>query len=416
MTMMKIRRNRILMLGIVLCLALGQVGCARRYGQKDSANSDDMGLTAGTSEMACPFSCAMKSDTVLARNAVGPSWIAWQTPCLPDADLVYVDLDTWDIWVMDEMGGNRRCLTCYNDNILGINFPPDDDQRPPAIHWKGDPEAHPNQPIIFFKAENENSAHRKLRNSPSIGWDNDIWALNVCSKRYVRLTHMAAREGIQHSAISDDGRWYVYPLRYDIGNPPRDFGYAKMIFCNLSVDQEGNPDLTQRFEDAPNGRMYYEPHDIRKNDSGSYTLLYTAGSKNVLDPFRYEWKCKSEKCRSANTALQTTPSRHEEFTMFSPSGKKIVWMKGPLIGLGYHADLYVSTPEFAGIKRVTWYNNCSHWPIRCRRGGAQFSRLTWKDDGTAVFFGLWIHAGPLRPFRRTELHRLDFCGQCGQRD
>jgi len=413
MTMLKITHNRIMMLGIILCLSFGEVGCTRMVDQKDRTNSDEAEIAAGTSELECSFSCAMKSDTVLARNAVGPSWIAWETPCLPNADLVYVDLDTWDIWVMDEMGGNKRCLTCYNDNILGINFTLDDDGRLPAIHWKGDPEAHPDTPIIFFKAENENSAHRKLRNSPSIGWDNDIWALNVCSRRYTRLTHLAPGEGIQHSAISDDGQWYVYPLRYDIGNPPKDFGYAKIIFCNLSVDQEGNAHLVQRFEDAPNGQMYYEPHDIRKNDSGSYTLLYTAGSKNVLDPYRYEWKCRREKCRKTIEALQTTPSQHEEFTMFSPSGEKIVWMKGPLIGLGYHADLYVSSPEFAEIERVTWYNNCSHWPLRCQRGGAQFSRLTWKDDGTAVFFGLWIHAGPLRPFSRTELHKLDFCGECG---
>ena len=413
MTGIKKVNNRIIIEGILLCLALGVIGCTQMYDRQDSLNSDETKAAAGASAEQCPFACAMKSDTLLARNAVGPSWIAWETPCLPNADLVYVDLDTWDIWVMDETGANKRCLTCYNDNILGINFPLDDDGRPPAIHWKGDPETHPNQPIIFFKAENENSAHKKLRNSPSIGWDNDIWALNVCSRRYTRLTHMAPGQGVQHSAVADDGRWYVFPLRYDIGNPPRDFGYARMIFCHLFVDQEGNAHLEPGFEDAPNGQMYYEPHDIRKTDSESYTLLYTAGSKNVLDPFRYEWKCRQAQCESTSEALQTTPSRHEEFTMFSPSGAKIVWMKGPLVGLGYHADLYVSTPGFTEIKRVTWYNDCSHWPRRCRRGGAQFSRLTWKDDGTAVFFGLWIHAGPLRPFSRTELHRLDFCGRCG---
>jgi hypothetical protein len=332
---------------------------------------------------------------------------------LPDADLVYVSIDTWDIWVMDEWGENKRCLTCYDDNILGINFPLDEDGISPAMHWKGDPEAHPSFPVIFFKAENERSAHRKLRNSPSIGWDNDIWALNVCSKRYTRLTHLAAGEGIQHSAISNDGQWYVYPLRYDFGHPPKDFGYAKMIFCKLIVDQKGDAVLLKRFEDTPNGPMYYEPHDILRKDLGIYTLLYTAGSKNKLDPYRYEWKCDGAVCNHTNVMSQTTPSLHEEFTMFSPSGKKIVWMKGPLVGLAYRSDLYASTPEFNEIARVTWYNDCSKWPSRCKRRGAQMSRLDWKDDGRALFYGLWIHAGPLRPFRKTELHRLDFCGKCG---
>ena len=413
--MIKIRVSRMVMAVIALSLVLSEVGCTGKHGRKGRTDSRGTALAAGSAEAECISPCTMKNDTILARNAVGPSWIAWESPCLPNADLVYVDLDTWNIWVMDELGGNKRCLTCYDDNILGVNFPLDDDGQPPAIHWKGDPEAHPTEPIVFFKAENENSEHRKLRNSPSIGWDNDIWAVNVCSKRYTRLTNLAPGEGIQHSAISDDGQWYVYPLQYDFGNPPRDFGYATMLFCDLFVDQNGDAHLVERFEDNPNGEMYYEPHDIRKNDSGSYTLLYTAGSKNRLDPYSYEWKCKGEECSSGNEMLQTTPFQHEEFTMFSPSGEKIVWMKGPLIGLGYHADLYVSTPEFTEVERVTWYNNCLNWPRRCKPHGAQLSRLDWKDDGTAVFFGLWIHAGPLRPFSKTELHRLDFCGECGSR-
>ena len=139
------------MLGIVLCLSLGEVRCTRMVDQKDGTNSDETEIAAGTSELGCPFSCAMKSDTVLARNAVGPSWIAWKTPCLPNADLAYVDLDTWDIWVMDGMGGNKRCLTCYNDNILGINFTLDDDGQLPAIHWKGDPRLIPTNPLFSLK-------------------------------------------------------------------------------------------------------------------------------------------------------------------------------------------------------------------------------------------------------------------------
>lgn len=404
----------IILTGFSLCLVFGAVGCTGGQAPKSRPNSDETELPAAPSGGECPSACTMKKDTVLARDAVGPSWISWKSSCLPNADLIYVDLNTWDIRVMDEKGENKRCLTCYNDNIMGINFPLDEDGRSPAIHWKGDPEAHPGLPIIFFKAENENSAHRKLRNSPSIGWDNDIWALNLCSGRYTRLTRTAAGEGIQHSAISNDGLWYVYPLRYDIGRPPKDFGYARMIFSNLSVDQNGNPRLVKRFETAPNGQMYYEPHDIRRNGSGSYTLLYTAGSGNVLDPYRFDWKCRNGSCSGETLALQITPSQHEEFTMFSPSGDRIAWMKGPLIGLAYHADLYVSTPEFSAIRRVTWYNDCSSWPLRCKRRGAQLSRLDWKDDGTAIFFGLWIHAGPLRPFSRTELHRLDFCRRCGQ--
>ncbi|MBU1879890.1 MAG: hypothetical protein KJ734_13165 [Chloroflexi bacterium] len=398
------RTSRIALAIIVLGLALlSLVGCAAEDRQPAGPTA-----TPGVSP------CAVKSDMVLLENAVGPSWIEWDSPCLPDADLVYVDRDTWDIWVMDEHGENRRCLTCYGHNILGVNFPLDDDGQSPAVHWKGDPEAHPTQPVILFKAENENSGHKVLQNAPSFGWDNDIWALNVCTGRYSRLTNVAAGQGVQNTGMSNDGQWYVYPLRYESGKPLQDFGLARMVFNELSVDENGDAHFLKRFEGEPNGQMYYEPHDIQRNDAGTYTLLYSAGTGNKLDLYTYEWRCEGENCPDTNKVLQTTPFQHEEFAKFSFSGTRIAWMKGPQVGFGYQADLYVSTPAFTDIERVTWYNDCEKWPDRCKPNGAQLSRLDWNGDGTAVFYGLWIHSGPLQPPNEVELHRLDFAGPCGQ--
>ena len=362
--------------------------------------------------MADSLACTMKSDTVLIKNAVGPAWIPWESPCLPNADLVYVDTTTWDIWVMDERGGDARCLTCYNSNIFGVNFPLDDDGRRPDLHWKGDPEVHATAPIILFKAENERSEHRRLTNAPSIGWDNDIWALNVCTKRYSRLTTLARGEGLQHTAISHDGTWYVYPRRYKTGVPLRSFGLAAMSFNTIEVDGQGDAHFTARFEAEPNGAMYYEPIDIRRDASGTYTLLYVAGEGTMLDPYRYDWSCQNNACSGASTLLQATPDQHEEFMMFSPSGTKIPWMRGPVRGLGYHADLYVSNLDFSDAMRVTWYNDCRVWPRQCKRRGAQLSRLTWHENGQTLFFGLWVHEGPMR-MGQPEIHRLDFMGPCG---
>ena len=357
--------------------------------------------------------CRVKSDRVLAHNAVGPSWISWKSPCLPNADLVYVDTDSWELWVMDRRGGNRRCITCPGANALGVDFPLDHDGRGPKIHWKGDPEAHPSRPIILFKAENDNSKHRRLLNAPSIGWDNDLWALDVCTRRYTRLTNLARREGLQHSAISDDGRWYVYPRRYATGKALRSFGYAKMAFNTLQVDRDGGIRLVKRFEIEPNGPMYYEPNDIHRDAAGSYSLYYVAGSGTVMDPYRYSWH-DGTGATGKNTALQTTADLHEEFTMISPAGTKMAWMRGPKQWLAYHADLHISTPGFEQVERVTWYNDCKVWPHRCKRDGAQLSRLEWSGDGKALYFGLWIHGGRLSPFQHTELHRVDFAGRCGR--
>lgn len=349
----------------------------------------------------------MEKDTVLTENGIGPSWILWESPALPNADLVYVERENWNLWVMDKNGGNKRCLTCYGDNILGVNFPLDEDGNAPEIHWKGDPDAHPFLPIIFFKAENENSSHEPLLNTPSIGWDNDIWALDVSEKLYYRLTNLDSGQGLQHTAISEDGKWYVYPLRYDKGNAGDDFGFANMMFCEIVTDSNGRLQLLKRFEVEPNGQMYYEPNDIHKNASGSYSLLYAASSGVRCDPYVYEWTWDSAGHSGTNTSLQTTPFQHEEFFMFSPSGEKIAWMKGPYFFYRYFADLYISNPDFTEIERVTWYNDSTVWPDHYKPDGCQLSRLTWNDDGTAIFFGLWVHGGLFDPFSEAELHRLD---------
>lgn len=364
-----------------------------------------------TPRVSAGQSCGVASDTVLAQGGVGPSLIRWESPCLPDADLVYVDTGTWDLWVSNERGGGKRCLTCYGQNALGVNFPLDGVGQDVPVRWKGDPEVHPTQPILFLKAENENSKHRPS-NTPSIGWDSDLWALNVCTRRYSRLTQLAAGQGLQHTALSNDGQWYVYPLRYDLGIPPLNFGQARMVFSRLIVDADGGVELQPQFEVEPNGPMYYEPNDIRSDGSGGDSLLYVAGMGNVLDPYRFDWRCEGEKCAWDNAKLLDTSDRHEEFTMFSPSGRTIAWMAGPLIGLSYHADLYISTPDFTQPQRLTWYNDCNVWPDRCQPGGAQLSRLSWNQDGTAIFYGLWIHGGLLRPFDENQLHRLDLVGSC----
>ncbi len=350
------------------------------------------------------------NDTVLATDAVGPSWVHWTDPALPDADLVYVDRKHWELWVMDQHGGRKRCLTRFRDNCLGVNFPLDRDGQGPDVHWKGDPEAHPFEPIILFKAENEATQHKAMRNAPSIGWANDLWALNVRTRRYTRLTRLARGEGLQHSALSQDGRWYVYPRRSDLKPSLTTFGPAVMVFNRLQVDANGDARLDPQFELAPLGSMYYEPNDIQRDPDGSYSLYYVAGPGTRLDPYRYRWQDNEDGRTGRNVRLAETGDLHEEFLMVSPSGDHLAWMRGTQPGVGYHADLYISHRDLSGAHRVTWYNDCKRWPGRCKRNGVQLSRLEWGKDGRSLYYGLWVHGGPLRPFLRTELHRLDLAG------
>jgi len=356
--------------------------------------------------------CAVERDTVLARHAVGPRWIEWTSACLPDARIVYVDQETWNLWVMDEKGGNRQCLTCPGDNGLGVDFPLDRDGRSPEIHWKGAPEPLPDRPIILFSAENEHSSHTALRDAPSIGWNNDLWGLNLCSGRYTRLTRLGEDEGLQHAAMSEDGEWFVYPLRYETGAALRNFGKARMVFAQMKFDADGRPRFEERFSAAPLGEVYYEPNDIHSDGSGRRSLYYVAGDGTMLDPYRYDW-CDDAACEPSNTRLQATPDLHEEFTMIAPSGEQMAWMRGPQSGLGYHADLFVSTLDFREVRRVTSYNDCGRWPERCLAWGGQLSALSWSPDGSTLYFGLWEH-GRLLPFDDVHIHALHFSGPCGR--
>jgi hypothetical protein len=230
---------------------------------------------------------------------------------------------------MDEHGGNKRCITSRGNRTLGITFPLDRDGRAPGTHWKGDPEAHPTLPVIFFKAENEKSPHKPLLNAPGIGWDNDVWALDLRRKEYYRLTRIAPGQGLQHTAISSDGLWYIYPLRYDRGTPGRDFGFDRMVFCRITTDERGRVRLEKQFDMEPNGKRYYEPNDIHRNAAGLYSLLYAATDGKLCDPYVYEWRDDGDRSSLKCKKLLSTPALHEEFFMFSPSGKKIAWMRGP---------------------------------------------------------------------------------------
>jgi len=376
------------------------------------------GCTGGRPDYATPEYprstgiCAVERDTVIASNAVGPHWIEWTSPCLPDARIVYVDHQAWNLWVMDERGGHKRCLTCPGDNVLGVGFPLDGDGRSPEIHWKGAPVPLADRPIILFSAENEHSSHIARRNSPSIGWNNDVWALDVCAKRYTRLTRLSENEGLQHAAISEDGEWFVYPLRYETGKGLRNFGKSRMVFARIRFDLDGHPYFEERFSDAPLGEVYYEPNDIRSDDSGRRSLFYVAGDTTTLDPYRYDW-CDDGTCEPSNTRLQETPEIHEEFTMTAPSGERMAWMRGPQSGLGYRADLFLSTLEFGEVRRVTFYNDCNRWPEGCLARGGQLSALSWSRDGGTLYFGLWEH-GRILPFDEVHIHALDFAGPCGR--
>lgn len=386
---------RLILLTLVL---LAAAACPRRTGIPV-----DMIRPAATGD------CRATRDRVVAEDAVAATWIPWSSPCLPDANVAYVNRRDWDVWVMDSAGARKSCLTCFGDNVVGIDFPLD---RLGRIHWKGDPEAHPTLPVILFKAENENSAHRALRNSPSIGWDNDLWALDPCRRRYKRLTKLSAGEGLQHSAISNDGRWYVYPRRDPGDDDTRSaFQLAVMVFARLVVDPAGDLHLRQEFVQTPIGPAYYEPNDIRHLGGGRYALTYVAGRGKMLDPYRLEWSDGPERAIS-NTALRRSPRVHEEFLMASPDGRRLAWMAGPLRGFGYRADLFVSRADLSGARRLTWYNDCAARPEQCLPHGGQLSRLAWSGDGRSLYYGVWEH-GAILPFARARLHRLDLAGPCG---
>jgi hypothetical protein len=121
--------------------------------------------------------------------------------------MLYNSTDSWDLWVMDENGGNKQCLTCPGKSIFNARFP-----------------------------------------------------LDVSKGTYTRLTRLHRRSGLQHTAISGDGLWYVYPLRYKFGRPIKNFGLAKLVFNTIHFNKAGRAiSFKKEFVEMPNGSMYLFP-------------------------------------------------------------------------------------------------------------------------------------------------------------
>ncbi len=347
------------------------------------------------------------SDKIIMENATDPVFLEKDIPGLPNADLVYVDAKKMELGVMDELGKHVRNLTEKDKNVLGINFPLDEDGLPPAIHWKGAPEYIPGTSIILFKAENENSDHILDRNNPGIGWDCDIWALDLEKKKYTRLTNIDKGHGTHYSALSRDGQWYVYPLRIDMGNPEKNFGVVRMVFNRITFDKNGTVELTYNFALDPDGSMFYRPSSILQHKDGSYSLNYVAGANKILDPYRVSWNPTQEAFTISYKKLLTTPALHEELITLTPDETQMLLIQGLLRGEKYQTDLYTTDLDLVSKQRLTTYNLDKKGKPVASDLGAQISHPGWHKNGNVLFYSLWHHKGADRSYQTTEIHRLE---------
>ncbi len=364
-------------------------------------------LSSFTTATAQADTFTVASDKIIMKGAIDPTFIDTAITGLPNADLVYTVEKQMELRVMDESGKNVRNLTEKDNNILGINFPLDEDGQPPAIHWKGDPEHIPGTSIILFKAENEHSSHIFNRNNPSIGWDCDIWALDLKKKTYTRLTNFDKGNGTHYSTLSRDGQWYVYPLRLEIGNPAKNFGVVRMVFNQITFDDSGTIELTYKFALDPDGSMYYRPASIFHHKDGSYTLDYVAGSSKILDPYRVTWDPTQEDSTIRYQQLLTTPTLHEDFITFTPDKAQMLLIQGPLKGEKYQTDMYITDLTLANKQRLTTYNLDRQEKQVASDFGAQLSHFSWHKTGTVLFYSLWTNEEQGKACRDAGIHRLE---------
>ena len=273
----------------------------------------------------------------------------------------------YDIYTMNSDGSDEKCLTCNHPDLPNKNI--------------GQPAWHPTGKYIVMQVEKKN--HKKvhsLRTNPGSGHFNDIWLLNVRTGDATLLFEVPndKNHGILHPHFSNNGTKLSWSEMYEEPNifiKDKVFGYWKLKVADFVI-KSGMPELKNIREFQPGDSAFYENHGFSADGT---KLIFSSNFKKGIQVLQRNDIYVME--LGDKSVIQLTNESYNEHAIYSPDGKKIVWMSNK-DNINRGTDYWIMNSDGSGKQRLTYFNKPGHSHYKGKKiTTADFS---WSPEGKRI--------------------------------
>jgi hypothetical protein len=354
--------------------------------------------------------------SVASLREIGQGWYPkWH----PTKDLIVFNkrvgpLGILEIFTVKPDGTEEKCLTCgkdipgtYRQTVLGQE-----------IHGhRGEPFWHPSGDYIVFLALNEHG--ELIKGIPGLGPNNDVFIMTADGEEYWQITDMPPHWGVGGPGFSHDGEKIEWIEEYSCEREtcPEPWLEEEEYRCCAPLDSrsllrnQGEDFLLLRIKAADialslSGPIVGNVTTIDVNHQGKRMLDHGTGFTPDDDRFVFKAADIDETngrpfCADIYTSnlegdffsferLTHTLDAHEENTSYSPSGRKIAYTSGPLVGyVFFKLDLYLMDADGSNQKRLTYFNEPGYPE---HNGQLHYvDEGSWSLDGRQYVFTVFEH-------------------------
>lgn len=254
-----------------------------------------------------------------------------------------------DLYTMNPDGSNQISLTSGKAGIPQLS----NDQ----------PRWHPSGEYIVFEAQDPDlkvpllvKPMERYLTQGGAGFNNNLWVVTKDGEKFYQLTHIGSREASLHPHFSHDGKKLLWAARELQGR--RD-GRWMLKLADFLVDDSG-PHLAniKNFSPLNEKEAFYESHGFFPDDT---KIIFSASRTKIFDMDIYTL----DPVTSQLTNLTNTPGEWDEHSVFSPSGKKVIWISShgydfsPVANWGatLKTDHWLMNPDGSGKTKLTCFND-----------------------------------------------------------
>ncbi|MGZ3919498.1 MAG: TolB family protein [Bacteroidia bacterium] len=277
----------------------------------------------------------------------------------------------YDIYRSLPNGDKDTCVTCNhpllpNKHIANMAWHP-------GGHWII---------AVVEKAEHKGSSTDAL---PGFGAYCDIYVISKDGKKVHKILDEPNDydHGIIAPRFSNDGKkvvWTERKKRPNILDPPRAFGYWVIKIAKLEWGKDSIPELKNIKSLEPNGDGFHECYGFSPNDN-QLIFCSSMGEKSAWTQQIYLIDT------TGNNLLKLTTEGYNEHGVFTPDGKRIVWMTN-LYNKNKGTDWWIMNTDGTNKKRISFLNDKSN---KQYEGHARWAGLvSFSPDGKKFVGGIQL--------------------------